>query len=116
LKFYICQSVAVVVQGAHWQSEGGGDSADLVPAQSLLFDDHFGDSYQRVQRIRAKKVTSWMEKPTTLSVLISASLCLSPLERLMPEPQEGNAARLEIVPNVFRIQISVVRGCQSGVR
>ena len=72
--------------------QGAGDSADsadqqMVPVHALLFDDHFGDAYQRAQRVRAKKVSAWMEKPNSLPVLISASLVLSPLERLMPAPQ-----------------------------
>ena len=76
------------MQGAKWHSESASGPAEqqLVPMQSLLFDDHFGDAYQRVQRVRAKKATAWMEKPDCLPVLISASLVFSPLERLMPGP------------------------------
>jgi hypothetical protein len=76
------------LQGPQWHSEGASGLAEqqLLPLQSLLFDDHFGDAFQRVQRVRAKKVTAWMEKPECLPVLISSSLVFSPLERLMPGP------------------------------
>ena len=85
-------TVAHGVQGPLSKSQGVGDPANtdeqqLVPVQSLLFDDHFGDAYSRVQRVRAKKVSSWMEKKNCLPVLISASLVLSPMERLMPGSQ-----------------------------
>ena len=69
--------------------EGADDSAEskqqMIPM--LTFDDHLGDAYKRVQRIRAKRVTAWMDRRDTGPILIISSLLLSPLERLMPETQ-----------------------------
>lgn len=69
--------------------EGEDDSVEsqqqLIP--KLAFDDHMGDAYRRVQRVRAKRVTAWMERPDTLPVLLCSSLLLAPLERLMSETQ-----------------------------
>ena len=56
------------------------DMADVVP----FFSDE-GDDYHRTQRIRAKKVTSWVLNPNTLPVLLCASFLHAPVERLMPE-------------------------------
>lgn len=85
------------VQGVPSQSEAAGDLAD----QQMVPDDHFGpfaDAYQRVQRVRAKKVSLWLQKRNCLSVLVTASFVLSPLERLMPGPQliESLAHRLQV--------------------
>ena len=69
--------------------EGADDSAEsqqqVIPM--LAFDNHLGDAYRRVQRIRAKRVTAWMDRRDTLPILLISSLLLSPLERLMPETQ-----------------------------
>jgi len=43
--------------------------------------------FVRVQRVRSKKATSWMEKPQTNPNLIISATMLSPLERMMRSAQ-----------------------------
>lgn len=78
-----------MLQGPLNRGEGEDDSAEsqqqLIP--TLAFDDRMGDSYRRVQRIRAKRVTTWMERPDTLPILLCSSLLLAPLEKLMSGTQ-----------------------------
>lgn len=86
---FACLVCLLMLQGPLNRGEGEDDSAEsqqqLIP--TLAFDDHMGDSYRRVQRIRAKRVTTWMERPDTLPILLCSSLLLAPLERLMSGTQ-----------------------------
>lgn len=100
------------VQGVPSQSEAAGDLAD----QQMVPDDHFGpfaDAYQRVQRVRAKKVSLWLQKRNCLSVLVTASFVLSPLERLMPGPQliESLAHRLQVDERERERVTTLLRQC-----
>ena len=75
---------SLIAQGTCRAADDGvGNSTDLVAGAALPFDDHFGDSYSRVQRIRAKKAQVWMKAKLTLPVLITSSLVLAPLESVM---------------------------------
>lgn len=42
--------------------------------------------YQRVQRVRSKKATEWIERPLTLQSLTIAAFFLAPLEKVMWGP------------------------------
>lgn len=42
--------------------------------------------YRRVQRVRSKKATDWLERGRTFGSLMVASVVLAPAERLMRAP------------------------------
>ena len=65
-------------------SEPGSQMAELA-SSAIPFDDHFGDSYHRVQRVRAKKVTAWLGKADTFPTLVISSCLIAPVERIMPD-------------------------------
>lgn len=62
-----------------------GWKAPELASSAIPFDDHFSDSYHRVQRVRAKKVTAWLGKADTFPTLVVSSFLISPVERIMSD-------------------------------
>ena len=82
----------------HWQASlaAESDSASNALAHTtgsfMTADDP--QQFVRVQRVRSKKASSWMEKPETLPNLIISATMLSPLERMMRSAQTDEVCDL----------------------
>jgi len=74
---------AFLPQATHLNTVESGTQLTELASSAVPFDDHFGDSYHRVQRVRAKKVTAWLGKADTFPTLVVSSFLISPVERIM---------------------------------
>ena len=50
-----------------------------------LFQETEANDYQRVQRVRARRATTFTERETTKSNLITAATFALPIEEVLPE-------------------------------
>lgn len=66
---------------------GSGASSESAMLLTGVLSETGQLDFQKVQRTRAKKATTWLERPTTETNLLTAAVMIRPLERVMLGPE-----------------------------
>ena len=64
-------------------------TAEKSALEALGLSETSAGQYQRVQRVRAKKATAFVQRTATLSNLITSAISLAPIEGVLPQPKHG---------------------------